>query len=703
MPVDRLSYSSFIQLLRNPMIFKLKEILGVYDSKSTVSAMIGQAGHKALETYYGGNPDVPVPADPIEARALAHEAGLKFLTEYNDEWIDYGKTGSREEMLKGYAQAMDFYWKEEPQYHEIIACEQKLGAEIHTLDGDLLPLPATGRPDLVVRNADGTIDIVDTKFTKAFTDYETEDYIKIVQSQFMYHLVKEALGVTPTRMLFREIKRTANKDGGNQVRDWAVPFDHKPYFIMFYNLYKDVVKYLQNDPVFLPNLSDMFDGEHAGMMYAQGLINADMSDVEVMHKVKDVAFISKKFVASNLERAENKHLPIEEKIKMRLAEFGIPVEPVETITGAQVTQYRFKVSAGVRMATIQKHKADIERTVATKGNVHILTPVPGTEYMGVEIENANRTVVKLGKDHLSMGTMAIPVGVDVDGELARIDLPEMPHLLIAGATGSGKSVQLHTILTALTKQMAPEDMHLTLIDPKRVELTAYAKKAHLHGKKVIFNPRDAVRELLELKNEMEKRYKLLEKAGKRDIREYNDSKRSDDAKLPYLVTVIDEFADLMLQSRAQEKKGKGYKSRTRGWLIKQIETKAGELNARIPGNMHEYTQKALVEVLEELDEQDIMMSPEADVEHLISRIAQLGRAAGIHLIVATQRPSTDVITGLIKANFPTRIAFRTSSPTDSIVILGEPGAEKLAGKGDMILMSPIIKSGKARLQGLLNK
>lgn len=703
MPVDRLSYSSFIQLLRNPMIFKLKEILGVYDSKAGVSSMIGSAGHKALETYYGGNPDIAVPADPIEARAIARQAGLDFITNYNDEYINYGKTGTREEMLKGYTQAMDFYFAEEPQYHEIIACEQKLGAEIHTLDGDLLPLPATGRPDLVVRNADGTVDIIDTKFTKSFTDYETEDYIKIVQSQFMYHLVKEALGVTPSRMIFREVKRTANKDSAPQVRDWAVPFDHKPYFIMFYNLYKDVVKYLQNDPVFLPNLSDMYDGEHAGMMYAQGLINADMSDVEVMHKVKDVAFISKKFVASNLERAENQHLLPEEKIKMRLAEFGIPVEPVETITGAQVVQYRFKVSAGVRMATIQKHKADIERTLAVKGEVRILTPVPGTEYVGIEVEAATRTMANLLKEHYSIGTMAIPLGVDVNGELARVDLPEMPHLLIAGATGSGKSVMLSTLITALTKQMTPEAMHLILVDPKRVELTAYAKKPHLHGKKVIFNPRDAIRELIGLKDEMEKRYKILEKAGKRDLAEFNNSKKNEGAKLPYIVTVIDEFADLMLQSRAQERRGKGYKTRTRGWLTKQIETKAVELNQHVPQGLNEYTQKALVEILEELDEKDIMMSPEADVEHLISRIAQLGRAAGIHLVVATQRPSTDVITGLIKANFPTRVAFRTASPTDSIVILGEPGAEKLSGKGDMLLMGPMIKGGKARLQGLITK
>jgi len=702
LPVDRLSYSSMIQILRNPMIFKLKEILGVYDSKRGVGSMIGSACHKALQLYYGGEPDISVSADPIEARAEAMAHGLKYLDEHSDDFIDYGKTGSREEMLKGYAQAMDFYWKEEPNYHEVIFCEKKLNAEMHTIDGDLLPLPGTGRPDLVVRNANGDIEIIDTKFVKSFTDYETEDYLKIVQSQFMYHLVKEEFGEAPKRMLFREVKRTGNKDGGPQIRDWAVPYDHRPYFVMFYNLYKDVVRYLQNDPIFLPNLSDMYDGEHAGMMYAQGLISADMSDVEVMHKVKDMAFVSKKFVASNLDRVENKYLPPEERIKMRLAEFGVPIEPVETITGAQVTQYRFKVSAGVRMSTVQKHRDDIIRTLATKGEVRILTPIPGTEYFGVEVENVERTTAKLKKEHLDTETMRIPIGVDVDGEIMTIDLTDMPHLLIAGATGSGKSVAIKTTLDALIAQMRPDTMHLTLIDPKRVELARYAKKAHLGDGKVIHDPRDAVRALLTLTDEMERRYKLLEKVGKSDIREYNESKREKKNELSYEVCVIDEFADLILRSRTEEKRGKGYKTRSAPWLKKAIATKAMELGEHVP-YMDDAYKNELVEMLEALDAKDILMSPEADVEHLVARIAQLGRAAGIHLIIATQNPRVEVITGLIKANFPTRIAFRTASPVDSIVILGEPGAEKLSGKGDMILIGPMIRGGKTRLQGLISK
>lgn len=707
MPVDSLSYSSFIQLLRNPMIFKLKEVLNVYDGKMSVSAMIGRAGHAALEAYYGGNPDVDMPDDDAEMRAVAIQCGLNLIENTDDGYINYGKTGTREEILKGYAQAMEFYFAEEPEYHEILACEQKLTAELTTDSGDKLPIPASGVPDLVTRNAAGEIEIIDHKFTKTFTNYETEDYIKIVQAMFMYHLVKATMKEAPARMIFREIKRTKNSNGSSgdpQVRDWAIPFDHKPYFVLFYNLYKDVARYLMNDPIFLPNLSDPFDGEHAGMMYAQGLMSADMSDVEVVHKVRDVARVTKKFVSSNLDRAENKHLPIAERIKMRLAEFGVPIEPIDSVVGAQVTQHRFKVSAGVRMATIHKHKADIQRTVATKGEIRILTPIPGTEYVGIEVENQSRNVANLTKQHLTPGTMELPIGVDVSGEVTKIDLREMPHLLIAGATGSGKSVTLTTIIEALTKQMTADQMHLLLIDPKRVELTKYGRKLHLQGKSVIYEPREAVRELLGLKDEMEKRYKLLEKAGKRDLAEYNASRRVETARLPYLVCVVDEFADLILQSRSEEKKARGYSTRSTNWLIKSILQKAEELREQIdPAQIRAMKKNELIEVLQELDSRDIMMSPQADVEHLVARLAQLGRAAGIHIVIATQRPSVDVITGLIKANFPTRIAFRTSSPTDSIVILGEPGAEKLAGKGDMLLMGPMISGGKARLQGLMIK
>lgn len=719
MPIDKLSYSGLTQLLRNPLIFKLKQILGVYNSKVSMSAMIGRAGHEALKFYYGGNTEIPAPADPEEARPMAIDLGLKYLDSVNDMFIKYGKTGSREQMLDGYINAMNIYFAEEPEYNEIAMCEERMEAVIKNHEGQEFPLPAVGVPDLVERCADGTYDIIDTKFVKSFTNYENddgepyEDYIKIVQAKFLDYLLKATKDIQAKRVIFREIKRTKNKDGGPQVRDYVIPLDHKPYDIIFINLYSDVVKFISNpDSIYLPNLTDQFDGEQAGLLYAQGLLSADMSDVEVMHKVKDVALVSKKFVTSRLDQVQNANLLPEEKIKMRLAEFGIPVQPVETQVGASVTQYRFKVSAGISMGKFAKYKSDIARAIEAKGDIRILAPIPGTTLVGVEVANEERTPIKLTKKHFTMGTLNIPIGADVHGVATTLPLNEMPHLLIAGASGSGKSVVIHSILTALSKQMTPDMLHLTLIDPKRVELVAFKNLKHLHGNKIIYEYEQAVRSLLTLVDDMEERYKILEQNTCRDIKEYN---AIEGEKMPYKVVVIDEFADLMLKSKIEEKKnGITYSSKTKGWLHKELVRRGGKRGEvfirkentgdeliKVPIlTQRDYDKDGIIDLLEALDALDELKRGDASVETLVVRIAQMGRAVGIHLIVATQRPSVDVITGLIKANFPTRIALTTSSPTDSQVILGEPGAEKLTGKGDMLLMSPAVQ-GRVRLQGFM--
>lgn len=692
MPVDKLSYSGLTQLLRNPIIFKLKQILGVYDSKKSVSSMIGSAVHEALKFYNGGDPDRPVTADVDEARADALQIGYDYLENYDDMYIRYGKTGSREEMLKGYHQAMTFYFAEEPEYNELVAVEKRMEAEICTYDGQQMPIPAVGVPDVIHKRKDGGVEIIDIKVVKSFTKFENEDgepyedYIKIVQAKFLDRLLYATEGIKADRVLFRELKRTANKDGTPQIRDYAIPLAHEPYDIIFDNLYKDVVKFISNpDSIYLPNLSDNFDGEQAGLLYAQGLLSSDMSDIEVMHKVKDVAFVSKKFVASRLDKVENAHLPPQEKIKMRMAEFGIPMEPIETKVGASVTQYQFKVSRGVRMSIFEKHKKDIAGAIEAKGEITILAPIPGTALVGVEVPTEDRQPVILEKRHLVPNTLSIPVGADVHGEVVQAPLNEMPHLLIAGTTGSGKSSLLTTIITALTKQKKPKDMRLILIDPKRVELTDFKELKHLKGGKVIYEYEDALFVLRGLVEEMENRYKMLDSARKRNITEYNTiagAKGID--TIPYIVVVIDEFADLMEQGKAVEKKKKKQQSVDNMAQRATIERMARQFA------------KMGITYRPQVGDQD-----DRTVEEMIARLAAMARAVGIHLIISTQRPSVDVITGLIKANFPTRIALTTSSATDSKVILGEEGAEKLTGKGEMIFMHP--GAGRQRLQGLLVK
>ena len=700
MPVNKMHYSMMTQLFRNPLIFKLKYILGVYDGKVRMSGMVGKACHKALQVYYGGDGEFPTPADPAEARALGIEIGLKYLTDYSDIYIEYGKTGNREKMLANYVKAMQVYFEEEPEYHKILMCEEKMEAELETVGGEKLPLPAVGIPDLVHERADSMVEIIDTKFVKTFTKYENddgqphEDYIKIVQSQFLWHLLRSKKKITAGRMVFREVKYTENKtctekgcpeqhvNGKHkQVRDYVIPFDHEPYRVIFYNLYKDAINFLKSpNPIYLPNLSDPFDGEQAGLLYAQGLLGSDMSDVEVMHKVKDVAFTSKKFISSRLDQVENKHLNPEEKIKLRLAEFGIPFEALEPKVGTSVTQYQFKVSRGIRMSTIEKHKADIALAIEAKGDIRILAPIPGTSLVGVEVANENRKSVKMTKEHFVANTLSLPIGVDIHGNACKVPLNEMPHLLIAGTTGSGKSILLHSIITALTKQMTHDAMGLILIDPKRVELLKFAKIKHLKGGKIIYKYDEALIALQGLTAEMEARYGVLEGAKCRDIGEYNTKQVK---HMPYIVTVVDEFGDLMMQGKSEERKKKSKAS------LKNVANKAAvEVMAR------QFAKMGMTYQPKEDDTDD------STVEEQIVRLAQMGRAVGIHLIISTQRPSVDVITGLIKANFPTRIALTTASATDSKVILGKKGAEKLAGKGDMILMTP--SKPEMRLQGFYN-
>lgn len=732
MPITRIAYSDLTQLLRNPIIFKLKKILGIYDTKIGVAGMIGRAGHEALKFYYGGNKDIPCPADPTEARTMAVQLGMDYLENTPDGAIKFGKTGSRESMMKGFAQAMQFYFTEEPVYNNPIIVEEKLEAEIKTYDGDQFPLPCVAIPDIVNRDENGDHDIFDVKFVKSFTPYENEDgephedYVKFIQAQFLNHLLIAARGIHAKRVFFREVKTSLNKDGGSQIRDYVVDLDHEPYRIFFYNLFKDVIKFISNpDVIYLPNLSDPFDGELAGLIYTQGLISSDMSDVEVMHKVKDVAFTTKKFLASSADRVENQYLPPEEKIKIMMQNFGIPVKVEETKVGASVTQYRFKVSASIPMARFAKYKSDIARAIEAKGEIRILAPIPGTSLLGIEVANEVRSSIQLSKKYLIPETLNLPIGVDVHNNAFNLLLDKMPHLLIAGSTGSGKSVLIHNLITAITKQMKPEYLDITLIDPKRVELTAFKKSKHLHGKKIIFEHEDAIKALIDLVDEMEGRYKMLEKMGVRDIGEYNQQVMRDafahpaiaSEIMPYKVLVIDEMADFMIKGKLEEKKkGINYSAKSKRWLQKELESRGskngqlilkadegerGDEDGMIIINVsgaRAWDKDSMIDVLERHDAMNILNRADANTETLIVRLAQLGRAAGIHLIIATQSPRADIVTGLIKANFPTKIALTTSSVTESMIILGEAGSEKLSGKGDMIVMYP---GGKERVQGFM--
>jgi S-DNA-T family DNA segregation ATPase FtsK/SpoIIIE len=327
-----------------------------------------------------------------------------------------------------------------------------------------------------------------------------------------------------------------------------------------------------------------------------------------------------------------------ERIQKTLAKFGINVEMGETKIGPTVTQYTFRPEEGVKLSRITSLNNDLSLSLAAHP-IRIEAPIPGKSLVGVEVPNKANAIVGLREILESSSfkkrknNLMIALGKDVAGNSWLYDLSKMPHLLVAGATNSGKSVCLNTIIISLLYQNNPDDLRFIMVDPKRVELPTYNGIPHLLTP-VITEVNKTINALKWCLNEMDRRYDLLNKYGKRNIHSYNEVAEE---KIPYIVFIVDELADFMMTS------GK-------------------------------------------------------EIEAAIIRLAQMSRAIGIHLILATQRPSVDVITGLIKANIPSRIAFSVASLVDSKTILDSSGAEKLLGRGDMLFSTAEISKPK-RIQG----
>ncbi|PIR05209.1 MAG: cell division protein FtsK [Candidatus Liptonbacteria bacterium CG11_big_fil_rev_8_21_14_0_20_35_14] len=331
-------------------------------------------------------------------------------------------------------------------------------------------------------------------------------------------------------------------------------------------------------------------------------------------------------------------------IKRTFESFNIPVEMGEINIGPKVTRYTLKPAEGVKLSKIVALNQDLSLALAAHP-VRIEAPIPGKSLVGIEVPNKTAATVRLRNllevaEFNNNELLSVILGRDVTGEPISEDISKMPHMLVAGATGSGKSVTIHTILISLLYKNSPETLRLILIDPKRVELSVYQGIPHLVAP-VITQNKKAIGVFRWAINEMEKRYQILEEIGARDIMSYNEkiTKKKDSEIMPFIVIVVDELADLM-------------------------------------------------------------SSYGKEVEGYIVRIAQMARAVGIHLILATQRPSVEVITGLIKANITTRLALKVASQIDSRTIIDTAGAEKLLGGGDTLLISQ-KQSKPLRIQGSL--
>jgi len=669
--IDYWSYSSMSALLSNPLNFKKKYILKVYDDPTSPSGVVGSACHKSAEVYFGSGKTVDE----------SIQAGYDYIDAKSDSEINYGKTGSREAILKSFKQGIGFFFEELPEYHEILGVEVAINTEIETVDGETLPLPAKAKLDVLVRNKLGEIEIIDYKFSSKYSDPDVTDFKKFIQAMFNWHVVKAKYGEAPARVVFKECKLSKNQDNTPQIQDYVIDFkDDTLYgdFATFYKLYKDCTKYISNKfSIYLPNPNDIFNGQNSFETFRLGIIGTD-APVSVKHKAEQKKFVEKHYVASGFDEAHASSYSDEEKIRLKLQEFGMPVDMDKTHYGASVTQFTLKPSRGIPMAKIKNKGSDLALALGAE-SVRIEAPIRGTNLVGVEVPANSRKILPLDDSILLKGTTKIPIGQDVFGKNHYKDIVDMPHLLIAGATGSGKSVMLNVILTALTKQMSPNALRLVLIDPKQVELAVFADEPHVDGK-VVTDIKEAIFKVDEIVTEMNRRYGLLAKAKKRSIEDYNAKSKNPLAKI---VVVIDEFADLMMSDIAPSTETMDIKKFNENLLWILSESPTGKL-----------TQKATKEALKRTIDETAPPS----VEDSIIRIAQKARAVGIHLILATQRPSADVVTGLIKANIPTKIAFATTSEVNSRIILDETGAEELTGKGDMLYLDPSNRDLK-RLQG----
>lgn len=639
----------------NPVLFRIKHVnRDVIETTRSSTSVLGEAVHFGLKCFLGGDENHPVPNNDAEALKIAFDATLEFLNKYPDGFIDWKKNvPTRGDLTEMALRAIPGYVREWDRsgHKTSVIVDEKIQEAVRVRFGNReieLPVPLVGYPDHVYVDREDRLCIDDHKTTFQYSDPEAIDGCKLIQAAIYYLLVYAQSGRAPYKFTFREYKISTNRDGSPQTREYAIVYDEMPIvFDLFFRFYEDMTNALLGKQVYVPNVLALYDRDVALMAYIYRLDEPDVLEKEKKKaRIEDVAVLMQKKMARNrnlkrfMEAKANlftSHISIDyktmqthEKIKYKLMEHGMAVNFADRVEGLSVDLYRYEPSVGIKMTTIEKYAKDVEQVLGISG-VRILAPVPDTNYIGFEIPKKKRSFVAFS-DARKAPSLEVPFGVDVYGNRRDVDIRDMPHLLVAGASGSGKSVFLHALLGHLSR-LPKNEIKFILCDPKMVELQAFEADPH-----TIYYGSDAqdilAVALSSLIDTMNGRYAHFKKARVKDLA----AARKKGDKDPYIVVVIDEFGDLIMGPYGKE------------------------------------------------------------IKSAMIVLAQKARAAGIHLVITTQRPSTKIVDGLIKANFPTRVAFRTASRIDSEIILDRAGAEVLLGKGDMLLS----EGGKVeRLQGYL--
>lgn len=619
-------------------MFKVNEIQGEYiETLSSAKSVLGQGFHKAMEAYRFGTETNPI-ATEGEGLELGLKVGMEFLECYNDGFIDYNKKiPNKEKMYEKFTFLYHHYVKERgwQSGEEPLYAEHMMKYNVAAVwRGQQLNMPVAlkGYTDLIYRH-DGKLKIKDYKTVERFSDLEKIDGAKILAAVTYFLLVFAETGEEPYSMVYEEVKHTLNQDGSSQIRTYEVVYaDHDLYFDFFFRYYTDVVRALNGEQVYVPNVYALFDNEVSLVAYINRLdVDEEQARLMKKHRVDNITDLLRKRVQNTKSKnkfaqtVENslsagktinyKAMKDHDKIKTKLMEHGMVLDYEATVEGNTVDLYRYNPSIGLSMKKVKNYVPDVEQVLGVS-NVRILAPEPGTNFVSFEVPRPKRTFPALPKHN---GTFELAIGETTTKETFRYDVRDAPHMFVAGSTGGGKSVFICNLIDQLL-QTPNVDLHL--FDPKRVELSQYKTKA----KEYQNQPHEILDSLKALRKEMERRYEMMEAAGAKHIR---DVKR-----LRYKFIIIDEYAELAMKG---------------------------------------------------------------EVGDLVQSLAQLGRASGMHVIIATQRASTKVISGDIKVNFPTKAVFKMSKKVDSTVMLDEPGAEKLLGKGDMLFAAD--GSEMIRLQG----
>lgn len=655
LPIEHLSYSSLSLFCSNEQQFKKNYILGIWDYKDSPSAIVGKAFHRTMEYYYKG-----LSWD----KAIAE--GLKYIDSINDSKVDWGKTGSREQILKEFHKIIEFFQIEEPTFGVPVETELSVTTDFTFVSGVESPIPLKVVVDRI-DESQGQFIGIDYKVVSSFTNKEEEQPDYIMQSIFAYYGIASKFNQAPEKFIFVEIKKSKNSDNSPQLEFYEIRYNEmQHYFELFEKLYTAVIVKLSNpDHLFLPNFSHPYNGKEAWEDFIADSFSGFEMPKNITHKSTLVQYTDKKvnYVESSVDMVANENLQDYEKIIVKLREFGIPVEYVESHSGANVTLHKYKPSRGIKMGSLNQYESDLALALENK-SVRIAAPLLGTKFIGVEVSNKIQELVEWNENLLVENSLDVPIGQNVYGTNEVLDLAKAPHLLVAGTTGSGKSVFMNSIIKTLITQNTPEFMNLILIDPKGTEFNDFEGSGHLITE--IVTEIDQIKETLEFAvEEMNRRNKLFKELKVKDISEYNKV-----SYMPKIVIVVDELADLMTNKETFEKE-----------VLSKVKNKQTKLF-----NLQSTESKIVKQRYSDF------------IENSLVRLAQKARSVGIHLILATQRPSVDIITGILKANLPSRVAFMTTTAVDSQTILGQGGAEQLIGNGDLLFMSPKHK-GLKRLQG----